>query len=69
MQEPRIRDGGEAPHSFEVGCTLELQCADEAGDRAGLEPFVHQAQEALGIADDVAEQPIEAPDLARMRFA
>src|SRR5262249_23006219 len=66
VQKLRARNGGKVAHRLEVGRALELERADEAADRAGLPPLLHQAQQPLRIAHDIREQPIDRLDRTRI---
>src|SRR5215469_7820613 len=62
MQKSRARDRREAGRDFVVRGALEFQRADEPQGWTRFPPAIDQAQQPLGIADDIGEQPIDRPD-------
>src|SRR5690349_14823550 len=61
VHEPRAGDCGEVPRRLVVGRALELDGAYEAPARPRGDPGLDEAKEARGVADDVAEEPIDGP--------
>src|SRR5262249_26381655 len=54
-------------HGIEIRRTLELYSTDEPPGSARLKPFLHQRQQSFRIAHDIRKQPIDRPDLARIK--
>src|SRR4051794_2788135 len=66
MQEPRSRNGSKLPHAVEIGLALEFDGANEVADEPTGEPGLHQRQQPLRVAHDIAEQPIHRSDRTRV---
>src|SRR4051794_6788109 len=63
MQQTRARDRGEALCRRMIRLALEFERADEVAHQTRHQPALDQRQQPRGIADDIAEEPVDGPDL------